>query len=151
MRQPPLTGVRVLDLTMMWAGPFATKVLAEMGAEVVKVESPRAWDNIRTLIPQDPSIADPWNSAYYFNDYNHDKKSLTLDLATETGRDLLLRLLPHCDVLVENYRADVLDKLRLGRRRAARREPGAHRRAAWPASARPARTATTSASGRSSS
>ena len=113
MRQPPLTGVRVLDLTMMWAGPFATKVLAEMGAEVVKVESPRAWDNIRTLTPQDPSIADPWNSAYYFAEYNHDKKSLTLDLATETGRDLLLRLLPHCDVLVENYRADVMDKLRL--------------------------------------
>ena len=52
VRQPPLEGVRVLDLTMMWAGPFATMRLAEMGAEIWKVESPAAWDNIRTLLPQ---------------------------------------------------------------------------------------------------
>ena len=58
MKQRPLEGVRVADLTMMWAGPYATKLLAEMGAEVIKVESPRAWDNIRTLLPQ-PGVADP--------------------------------------------------------------------------------------------
>ena len=106
----PLEGVRVVDLTMMWAGPFATLQLASMGAEVIKVESPSAWDNIRTLVPQ-PGVADPWNSAYYFNAYNRDKKSLTLDLATDDGRRLLLRLLAESDVLIENYRADVLDKL----------------------------------------
>lgn len=109
-----LAGLRVVDLTMMWAGPYATKLLAEAGAEVIKVESPRAWDNIRTLVPQDPSIEDPWNSAYYFNEYNHSKKSLTLDLAQAPGREALLRLVATADVVIENYRADVLDNLGLG-------------------------------------
>ena len=112
--QLPLAGLRVLDLTMMWAGPFATLRLAEMGADVVKVESPSAWDNIRTLIPQSDEAPDPWNSAFYFNAYNRDKRSLTLDLAQPAGRELLLRLVQHCDVVIENYRSDVLDKLGLG-------------------------------------
>ncbi|MDQ1425712.1 MAG: hypothetical protein QOD72_3210, partial [Acidimicrobiaceae bacterium] len=110
--QLPLSGLRVIDLSMMWAGPFATMHLAAMGADVIKIESPSAWDNIRTLIPQ-PGVADPWNSAYYFNAYNRDKRSLTLDLAQPEGRELLLRLLADADVLLENYRADVLDKLGL--------------------------------------
>jgi len=110
----PLEGIRVLDLTMMWAGPYATKLLAESGAEIIKIESPGAWDNIRTLLPQDPEIADPWNSSYYFNEYNHSKKSLTLDLTTDAGRDLFLRLVATADVVIENYRADVLDNLGLG-------------------------------------
>jgi crotonobetainyl-CoA:carnitine CoA-transferase CaiB-like acyl-CoA transferase len=108
----PLDGLRVLDLTMMWAGPFATLRLAEMGADVIKIESPSAWDNIRTLIDQ-PGVSDPWNSAFYFNAYNRDKRSLTLDLAQPAGRELLLRLAADADVLIENYRADVLDKLGL--------------------------------------
>lgn len=113
MKRLPLEGIRVADLSMMWAGPYATRVLAEMGAEIIKIESPRSWDNIRTLIPQ-PGVEDPWNSSYYFNDYNRDKKSLTLDLAQERGRELFLRLVRECDVVLENYRADVLDKLHLG-------------------------------------
>ncbi len=113
MKRLPLDGVRIADLTMMWAGPYATRVLAEMGAEVVKIESPKAWDNIRTLIPQ-PGATDPWNSSYYFNDYNRDKKSLTLDLADPRGKAAFLRLVPHCDVVMENYRAEVLDNLGLG-------------------------------------
>jgi crotonobetainyl-CoA:carnitine CoA-transferase CaiB-like acyl-CoA transferase len=109
----PLAGLRVLDLTMMWAGPFATLRLAEMGAEVIKIESPSAWDNIRTLIGEPPSD-EPWNSAYYFNAYNRDKKSLTLDLAQPEGRAVFLRLVEQSDVVIENYRADVLDKLGIG-------------------------------------
>lgn len=109
----PLDGLRVLDLTMMWAGPFATLRMAEMGADVIKIESPSAWDNIRTLIDQ-PGIEDPWNSAFYFNAYNRDKRSLTLDLAQPAGRELLLRLAARADMLIENYRADVLDKLGVG-------------------------------------
>ncbi|MBO0732175.1 MAG: CoA transferase, partial [Acidimicrobiaceae bacterium] len=113
MKRRPLEGVRVADLTMMWAGPYGTKLLAEMGAEVIKIESPRAWDNIRTLMPQ-PGVEDPWNSAYYFNEYNRDKKSVILDLSETQGRDAFLRLVRHCDVVIENYRADVLENLRLG-------------------------------------
>lgn len=115
MKRLPLEGVRVADLTMMWAGPYATRVLAEMGAEVVKIESPKAWDNIRTLIPQ-PGATDPWNSSYYFNDYNRDKKSLTLDLADARGKAAFLRLVARCDVVMENYRAEVLDNLGVGYR-----------------------------------
>jgi crotonobetainyl-CoA:carnitine CoA-transferase CaiB-like acyl-CoA transferase len=113
LKKLPLEGVRVLDLTMMWAGPFATRILAEMGAEVIKIESPRAWDNLRTLIPQ-PEVEEPWNSSFYFNDYNRDKKSLTLDLAQPLGKRTFLKLVTKSDVVIENYRADVLDNLGLG-------------------------------------
>lgn len=112
MKRLPLEGIRVADLTMMWAGPYATRLLAEMGADVVKVESPRAWDNLRTLFPND--APEPWNAAFYFNDYNRDKRSLTLDLARPRGRELFLRLVAHCDCVIENYRADVLENLGLG-------------------------------------
>jgi len=113
MKRLPLEGVRVLDLTMMWAGPYATRMLGEMGAEVVKIESPRAWDNIRTLFPRTDVTEDPWNSAFYFAEYNHNKKSVTLDLATVAGRDALLKLIANSDVLIENYRADVMGNLGL--------------------------------------
>ena len=113
MKRLPLEGVRIADLSMMWAGPFATRVLTEMGAEVIKIESPRAWDNVRTLLPQ-PGAPEPWNTSYYFNDYNRDKKSLTLDLAQARGRALFLELVTKCDCVIENYRADVLEKLGIG-------------------------------------
>ena len=89
MRKLPFEGVRVADLSMMWAGPYATKLLAELGAEVLKIESPSAWDNIRTLIAF-PDQAQPWNSSYYFNTYNRAKKSVTLDLAQVRGRAVFL-------------------------------------------------------------
>ena len=113
MKRLPLAGIRVLDLTMMWAGPYATRVLAEMGAEILKIESPGAWDNIRTLIPLE-GVAEPWNASWYFNDYNRDKKSVTLDLAQARGRELFLELVAQADVVIENYRASVMDNLGLG-------------------------------------
>jgi crotonobetainyl-CoA:carnitine CoA-transferase CaiB-like acyl-CoA transferase len=112
VKRLPLEGIRVVDLTMMWAGPFATHLLGEMGAEVIKVEGPRAWDNVRTLFPIPGP--EPWNASFYFNDYNREKKSLVLDLAHPRGRELLLALVAKSDAVVENYRADVLDKLGLG-------------------------------------
>jgi crotonobetainyl-CoA:carnitine CoA-transferase CaiB-like acyl-CoA transferase len=112
VKRLPLEGIRVVDLTMMWAGPFATHLLGEMGAEVIKVEGPRAWDNVRTLFPIPGP--EPWNASFYFNDYNREKQSLVLDLAQPRGRELLLALVAKSDAVVENYRADVLDKLGLG-------------------------------------
>ena len=123
MKRLPLEGIRIADLTMMWAGPFATRNLAEMGAEIIKIESPRAWDNIRTLVPQ-PDKEDPWNSSFYFNYYNRDKKSLTLDLSIPEGRQAFLDLVAKCDVVIENYRADVMDNLRLGYDVLAEANPG---------------------------
>jgi crotonobetainyl-CoA:carnitine CoA-transferase CaiB-like acyl-CoA transferase len=113
VKRLPLDGVRVLDLTMMWAGPYATRMIGEMGAEVVKIESPKAWDNIRTLMPRTEVVDDPWNSAYYFAEYNHNKKSVTLDLAAPAGRDAFLKLVANSDVVIENYRADVMGNLGL--------------------------------------
>lgn len=110
MKKLPLDGVRVADLTMIWAGPYATRLLAEMGAEVIKIESPSAWDNVRTLVPQEDA-PEPWNSSFYFNDYNRDKKSLTLDMRQPRGRELFLELVKQSDVVIENFRADVLANL----------------------------------------
>ena len=116
MPQPgrPLEGIRIADLTMIWAGPYATKILADQGAEVIKIESPKAWDNIRTLLP--PPMAPGqhwWNTNFYFHEYSRNKKSLTLDLASEQGKAVFAKLLPHCDVVIENYRTDVMDNLGL--------------------------------------
>ena len=110
----PLTGVRVADLTMIWAGPYAAKILADQGAEVIKIESPRAWDNIRTLLP--PPVAPGehwWNTNFYFHEYSRNKKSLSLDLASDEGKAIFAKLLGHCDVVIENYRTDVMDNLGL--------------------------------------
>ncbi|KAA8877304.1 CoA transferase [Nocardia colli] len=113
MKQLPLKGIRVLDLTMMWAGPYATKMLGEMGADVIKIESAGAWDNVRTLFPSTDQVDDPWNANYYFSEYNHEKRSVTLDLRREAGRQAFLRLARNSDVVIDNYRADVMDKLGL--------------------------------------
>lgn len=110
----PLSGVRVADLTMIWAGPYATKILADQGAEVIKVESPRAWDNIRTLLPPPTAPGEHWwNTNFYFHEYSRNKKSLSLDLAAPEGKALFARLVAQSDVVIENYRTDVMDNLGL--------------------------------------
>jgi crotonobetainyl-CoA:carnitine CoA-transferase CaiB-like acyl-CoA transferase len=109
----PLDGVRVLDLTMVWAGPAGTRLLADMGAEVIKVESARSWDMLRSLHFLGGQTERWWNKSAYFNHNNRNKYACTIDLQTERGRELALRLAAQSDVVVENYRADVLPKLRL--------------------------------------
>ncbi len=109
----PLAGIRVVDLTMVWAGPLGTRLLGDYGAEVIKVEGPGQWDLLRGLggIPR----TEPrwYNRAAYFNHNNRNKYSAAIDLRQEAGRDLLLQLLAKSDVLVENYRANVMDNLGL--------------------------------------
>jgi crotonobetainyl-CoA:carnitine CoA-transferase CaiB-like acyl-CoA transferase len=107
-----LAGVRVLDFTAYWAGPFATKWLADFGAEVVKVESPALMDFIRSTTV-DPGHERPWDYSAYFNNYSRGKRSLSLDLANPLGKALLLDLLPHFDVVIENFKASRMTDLGL--------------------------------------
>lgn len=104
----PLTGIRVLDLTRLLPGPFCTMLLADMGADVVKVEEPGAGDHLRWM----PPLVD--GRSALFNAVNRNKRSLTLDLKTDAGRELLLLLVEGADVLVEGNRPGVLDRIGLG-------------------------------------
>ncbi|TMA54583.1 MAG: CoA transferase [Deltaproteobacteria bacterium] len=97
-----LTGVRVLDLTRFLAGPFCTAILADMGADVVKVEAPRGGDEGRYGYPTAGGVP------VFFLALNRNKRGITLDLRHEEGRALLRRLLPHFDVLVENFAGGTL-------------------------------------------
>ena len=109
----PLDGIRVIDLTMVWAGPFGARMLGDYGAEVIKIESPRQWDMLRSLglIPREEHHW--YNKSAYFNHNNRDKYAAALDLADDRGRELMLRLCAVSDVIVENFRSDVMDNLGL--------------------------------------
>jgi len=118
---PPLTGVRVLDFTRFVAGPYATMLLADAGAEVVKVE-PLAGDETRRL---DPMIDTPAGRASgYFHRLNRSKRSVCVDLASDAGREVVRRLVPAFDVLVENFRPGVLAGMGLGHEALAEVHPG---------------------------
>src|SRR5688572_3222545 len=111
----PLDGVRIIDLSMVWAGPYATRLLADMGADVIKVEGVSNPDLVRGIgsTMQVGPGEQPWNRSAYFNEYNRNKRGLTLDLSQPEGRAVLLELVDVADALIENYRADVLDGLGL--------------------------------------
>jgi crotonobetainyl-CoA:carnitine CoA-transferase CaiB-like acyl-CoA transferase len=104
----PLAGITVVDLTRVLAGPYCTMLLADMGADVIKVESPRGGDDVRSF----PPMADGWSS--YFLGLNRNKKSVALDVQTSGGQDALRRLIARADVLVENYRPGGLARLGFG-------------------------------------
>jgi len=110
----PLAGIRVLDLTRYLAGPFCTMLLADYGADVVKVESRKG---------REFRVPGARHDSYFFLSSNRGKRSMTLDLRRPEGREVLLRLLPRFDVLVENFRPDVMDSLGLGPRALAERFP----------------------------
>lgn len=106
---PLLEGVRVLDFTRVLAGPFATMILADLGAEVIKVELPGQGDESRGF---GPFVGEGGTSAYFLS-VNRGKKSVTLDLRTDRGRDLALDLAAECDVLVENFRPGSMSRFGL--------------------------------------
>ena len=91
-----LSGVKVIDLTRVLSGPFCTMLLADMGAEVIKIEPPKG-DNVRNQ----GDMVDGYSS--YFAQFNRNKKSVILDLYKETDKELLKSLLSDADVVVENY------------------------------------------------
>jgi len=101
-----LSHIRVLDLSRVFAGPWATQNLADMGAEVIKVERPRVGDDTRAWGPpflRDADGKETFDSSYFLS-VNRGKKSVTLDLATPEGQYIVRELATHCDVLVENYK-----------------------------------------------
>jgi crotonobetainyl-CoA:carnitine CoA-transferase CaiB-like acyl-CoA transferase len=107
-RSGPLAGVRVLDLTRVLAGPFATMMLADLGADVIKVESP-AGDETRRWGP-------PWvaGESAYFTCVNRNKRGIVLDFAAPEARARLLRLVEQADVLIENFRVGTMERWGLG-------------------------------------
>lgn len=113
----PLAGIRVLDLTQALAGPFATQLMVDLGADVVKVEGPSNQDNTREVPPFTEGVS------HYFVSINHGKRSLGLDLKTPEGREVLLRLADKADVMISNYRAGTLEALGLAPALLAERNP----------------------------
>ncbi|MDM8165899.1 CoA transferase [Roseovarius sp.] len=106
----PLSGITVLDITRVVAGPYCSKLLADLGATVIKVENPSDPDYARTF----PPFAGDTKTSAFFAQYNHNKKGITLDLKSAEGRDLLRALVRKVDVLVENFRPGTMDKLGVG-------------------------------------
>src|SRR5271154_2195316 len=106
-----LDGVRIIDLTQMLAGPFCTMMLADQGAEVIKIE-PLGGDYVRTGAPFHPDDVERAYSGY-FASVNRNKKSVALDLKTARGRELVIRLCRDADAVVENFRVGVMSRLGL--------------------------------------
>jgi crotonobetainyl-CoA:carnitine CoA-transferase CaiB-like acyl-CoA transferase len=104
----PLAGIRVLDFTRVLAGPAASLALADLGAEVIKIEPPGSGDETRDF----PPIRD--GESHYFLSVNRGKKSIVIDLKSEAGVQLAKDLAAKCDIVVENYRPGVMDRLGLG-------------------------------------
>lgn len=103
----PLDGIKVLDLTRVLAGPYATMLLGDLGAEVIKIEQPDTGDESRNFGPFKNGFS------LYFMSVNRGKRSVTLNLKTERGQAIFKQLLTHTDVLVENFRPGTMEKLGL--------------------------------------
>ena len=119
----PLHGLRVVDLTRALAGPHAAMMLGDLGAEVVKVENPDGGDDTRGWGPPFAEPVDGDRESTYFLCANRNKKSVTLDLKEEAGKAALQALLVRADVLMENFRPGVLDRLGFSQQRLAEINP----------------------------
>ena len=140
----PLQGVRVAEITVVWAGPHVTQLLGEWGADIVRIEPANRVqpftrgmervptpEQVRELLargapvgyPDNDPGADPWNRSAAFNSHARNKRSMTCDIMTPEGRAAVLRLAEHCDVLVENNVPETIDKAGLDWPRLAERNP----------------------------
>lgn len=117
-----LAGIKVVDLTRVLAGPYATMILSDHGAEVIKVEPPQG-DDTREWGPPFKPHGDERGDASYFIGVNRNKQAIALDLATEAGQAVVLRLLRDADVLTENFKTGTLEKWGLGYDQLKRRFP----------------------------
>ena len=106
-----LDGIRILDFTQMMLGPLCTQTLADMGADVLKIERPGKGEWIRAM-PMIGQLVGGDSAA--FHAFNRNKRSVTVDLKSPEGREALLEMSRHCDVVVENFRSGVMDRLGLG-------------------------------------
>jgi formyl-CoA transferase len=115
----PLEGLRVVDLTRVLSGPYCTMQLGDLGAEVIKVEQPGKGDDTRAFAP-------PYQGeeAAYFLSVNRNKKSITLDMKSAAGKEVLRRLIDVSDILVENFRPGAMDRLGFGFAAVHARRPG---------------------------
>ena len=109
----PFSGLRILDMTTFWAGPCCTHFMALLGAEVIHVESARRPDGTRLIAGIPVTEEQWWEKSPIFAALNTNKKSLTLDLQSPRGREVLRRLIATCDVIVENFTPRVLDQIGL--------------------------------------
>jgi crotonobetainyl-CoA:carnitine CoA-transferase CaiB-like acyl-CoA transferase len=114
-----LDGVRIADFSRVLAGPYATMLLADLGADVVKVERPGTGDDTRAWRPP----ADHDGTSTYFLSVNRNKRSVVLDLTTDAGRELARALVAECDVVVENFRPGTMERLGLGHNELRARHP----------------------------
>jgi crotonobetainyl-CoA:carnitine CoA-transferase CaiB-like acyl-CoA transferase len=117
---PPLAGIRVLDFTHAAAGPFATMLLGDLGADVIKVEKPGRGDGGRFM--GEPMLG-PLESDYYVA-LNRNKRDVAIDLQTDLGREVALDLAAESDVVIQNFRPGVMDRLGLGFADVSARRPG---------------------------
>jgi len=113
----PLSGIKVVDLTRILAGPFCTGMLADMGADVVKLETPGIGDPLRGQGATKDGLS------WYFAGFNRNKRSLSLNLRSDEGRAVLARLIAQSDVLVENFRPGVLAQMGFGEARLRQLKP----------------------------
>lgn len=103
----PLAGLKVFDLTRVLAGPTCVQMLADMGADVIKIEKPGSGDDTRGFAPP---VMPGTNESAYFSGVNRNKRSVTLDIATAEGQQIAKKLIAQCDILVENFKVGALAK-----------------------------------------